>query len=156
ITGQDLVEWQLRVAAGDPLPCTQEDLHINGHAFEARVYAEDPARGFLPATGTIAHLREPEMTRTRIDSGVREGDTVGLHYDPMIAKLVAWGADRDIALRRLRRLLASYQLVGPTTNLAFLARVAGHADFAAGNITTGFVEQHQDVLFATAGAVPEW
>ncbi len=155
VTGQDLVEWQLRVAGGEPLPCTQAELHLHGHAFEARVYAEDPAREFLPATGTIVHLREPDLAHTRIDSGVREGDTVGLHYDPMIAKLVAWGEDRPAALKRLRQLLAGYELVGPVTNMAFLARVAGTADFAAGRITTDFVEQHREALFPAAAVAPE-
>jgi len=154
VTGQDLVEWQLRVAAGEPLPCGQSDLALDGHAFEARVYAEDPARGFLPAAGTIRHLREPQGEGLRIDGGVREGDTVGLHYDPMIAKLVAWGPDRATALRRLQQLLSGYQLVGPTTNLGFLARVAAHPDFAAGRITTGFIDQHAEGLFAPAPAVP--
>src|SRR5690349_20307470 len=107
ITGLDLVEWQLRVACGEPLPLTQEQLAINGHAIEARVYAEDPARGFLPATGTITHLRQPVgSAHVRIDSGVSAGDSIGVYYDPMIAKVIAWDIDRPAALRRLQTALS--------------------------------------------------
>jgi 3-methylcrotonyl-CoA carboxylase alpha subunit len=131
ITGLDLVEWQLRVAAGEPLPLTQEQLAIHGHAIEARIYAEDPTRGFLPATGTITHLREPAAsTHVRIDTGVRAGDSIGVHYDPMIAKLIAWDVDRPSALRRLGAALAEYQLAGPPNNLSFLSRVIAHPAFA--------------------------
>jgi len=131
ITGLDLVEWQLRVAAGEALPLTQEQLAINGHAIEARIYAEVPARGFLPATGTIAHLREPpQSAHVRIDSGVRAGDSIGLHYDPMIAKLIAWDTDRPSALRRLSAALSGYQLAGPANNISFLARIVAHPAFA--------------------------
>jgi 3-methylcrotonyl-CoA carboxylase alpha subunit len=148
ITGQDLVEWQLRVAAGEPLPVTQEQLSINGHAFEARIYAEDPERDFLPSIGRLEHLRTPtESPHVRIDTGVRQGDEVSLHYDPLIAKLIVWDRDRDNALRRLRQALGEYQVVGVSTNLGFLFAVAAHPAFASGEVHTGFIEQHRAELF---------
>jgi 3-methylcrotonyl-CoA carboxylase alpha subunit len=148
ITGQDLVEWQLRVAAGEPLPRTQEQLAIGGHAIEARIYAEDPTRDFLPSTGDLTHLRTPrENAHVRIDTGVRQGDSVSIHYDPMIAKLIVWDATRAGALRRLRSALGEYQVVGVTTNIEFLAAVAAHPAFAAGDLDTGFIERHRTALF---------
>ena len=151
ITGADLVEWQLRVAAGEALPCGQADLAINGHAIEARVYAEDPAREFLPSIGLLRHLRAPgESVHVRIDTGVRQGDEVSMHYDPMIAKLIVWDTDRAGALRRLRQALAEYQVVGVTTNLAFLGAVAAHPAFGAGDLDTGFIERHRAALFPEA------
>jgi 3-methylcrotonyl-CoA carboxylase alpha subunit len=152
ITGQDLVEWQLRVAAGERLPLRQEELAITGHAIEARVYAEDPARDFLPATGVLAHLRPPpEGAHVRVDTGVREGDAVTIHYDPMIAKLVVWDTDRDGAVRRLRAALAEYQVVGVTTNLAFLGAVAAHPAYAAAELDTRFIERHRAELVGDEG-----
>ena len=154
ITGVDLVEWQLRVAAGEPLPMQQGALEHRGHAFEARVYAEDPDREFLPATGTITHLRQPDdPAHIRIDSGVRAGDEIGIHYDPMIAKVITWDVDRAAALRRLRGALAGYELAGLKTNVAFLLGVASHPAFAgAGEDTstldTGLIERHRHDLFA--------
>ena len=151
ITGQDLVEWQLRVAAGEPLPCRQEALGIRGHAIEVRLYAEDPARDFLPASGELIHLRTPaENAHLRIDSGVRQGDLVSVHYDPMLAKLIVWGQDRAEAVRRLRGALADCQVVGPATNLGFLAALAAHPAFAAGELDTGFIERHRASLFPEA------
>jgi len=148
VTGQDLVEWQLRVAAGEPLPLRQQDLSLRGHAFEARVYAEDPANDFLPATGRITHLRTPsEGPHVRIDTGVREGDEVSVHYDPMIAKLVVWDEDRANALRRLRQALARFQVVGPTTNIDFLQGLTAHPAFAAARLDTGFIDSHRESLF---------
>ncbi|MFB4203345.1 Acetyl-/propionyl-coenzyme A carboxylase alpha chain [wastewater metagenome] len=148
ITGEDLVEWQLRVADGEPLPRGQESLTIHGHAFEARIYAEDPANDFLPATGRISHMRTPdEGAQVRIDTGVREGDEVSVHYDPMIAKLVVWDEDRASALRRLRRSLAHFQVVGPTTNITFLQALTAHPAFAAAELDTGFIDNHRDALF---------
>ena len=148
ITGQDLVQWQLLVASGAPLPCSQDQLAINGHAIEARIYAEDPSRDFLPSTGSLTHLRTPpESAHVRIDTGVRQGDSVSINYDPMIAKLIVWDATRAGALRRLRSALAEYQVVGVTTNVEFLAAVAVHPAFAAGELDTGFIERHKDVLF---------
>ncbi|MCU0868520.1 MAG: acetyl/propionyl/methylcrotonyl-CoA carboxylase subunit alpha [Burkholderiales bacterium] len=161
ITGLDLVEWQLRVAAGEPLPKTQEQLAIRGHAVEARIYAEDPDRGFVPSIGRLAHLREPAASAfVRVDTGVREGDEIGVHYDPMIAKLVCWDVDRDAALRRLRLALAQYQVVGPVTNLDFLARVVAHPAFAQAHrdpttLDTGLIETHREALFPPKAAVPD-
>jgi len=143
ITGQDLVEWQIRVAAGAPLPLGQGDIACRGHAFEARLYAEDPARDFLPATGRLAHLRLPDDdAHIRVDSGVVQGDEVSPHYDPMIAKLIAWDTDRDAALRRLRTALAGTEIAGVTTNAGFLAAVAAHPAFRAGGVDTGFIARH--------------
>ncbi|MDO9067322.1 MAG: acetyl/propionyl/methylcrotonyl-CoA carboxylase subunit alpha [Deltaproteobacteria bacterium] len=148
ITGQDLVEWQLRVAGGDPLPLRQKELAIGGHAIEARIYAEDPSRDFLPSIGRLSHLRTPaENAHVRIDTGVREGDEVSIHYDPMVAKLIVWDTDRAGALRRLKSALAEYQVVGVTTNIGFLSQVAAHPAFAAGDFDTGFIERHRAALF---------
>ncbi len=156
ITGQDLVEWQLRVAAGQPLPSRQDQLAIRGHAFEARVYAEDPERDFLPAIGRLVHLRPPaEGPHVRVDTGVREGDEVSMHYDPMIAKLIVWDEDRDRALARMRRALADYQVVGLTTNLRFLGRLAAHPAFIAGDVDTGFIARHADALLSPQGQAPD-
>jgi len=150
ITGLDLVEWQLRVAAGRPLPRRQQELTMRGHAVEVRVYAEQPARGFLPSTGTIEHLRTPEEgPHVRVDTGVRQGDAVTVHYDPLIAKLVVWDDDRPAALRRLRTALAGFEMVGPATNLSMLAAVAAHPAYARADLDTGFVERHKDDLLAT-------
>ena len=152
ITGQDLVEWQLKVAAGLPLPCRQDDLAIGGHAIEARIYAEDPSRDFLPSIGRLAHLVTPaESAHVRIDTGVRQGDEVSIYYDPMVAKLVVWDSDRAGALRRLQKALADYQVVGVTTNVGFLGNVAAHAAFAAGDLDTGFIGRHREELFPAAG-----
>ena len=146
ITGQDLVEWQLRVAAGEPLPLRQEDLRITGHAIEARLYAEDPGRGFLPATGTLHRLDTPEGPGIRVETGVRQGDAVTVHYDPMIAKLVAHGEDRPAALRRLRAALACYRIAGLSTNRDFLLRLVGNPSFVGGPADTGFIERHRAEL----------
>jgi 3-methylcrotonyl-CoA carboxylase alpha subunit len=161
ITGQDLVEWQLRVAAGEPLPLSQEELSITGHAIEARIYAEDPARDFLPAAGRVAHLREPRASaHVRVDSGVQAGDEVGVHYDPMIAKLIVWDKDRSSALRRLRTALGEYQVAGITTNLAFLSAVTAHPDFAdadrnPASLDTGLIQRNRAALFPGPVPVPE-
>jgi 3-methylcrotonyl-CoA carboxylase alpha subunit len=149
ITGLDLVEWQLRVAAGEPLPLAQEDLTCSGHAIEARLYAEDPERGFLPSTGTLAHLRLPEPTEAiRIETGVAAGERISPFYDPMLAKVVAWGPDRASALRRLRAALGATEIVGAASNLEFLARVMSHQAFAAGPVATAFVEENAADLLA--------
>jgi 3-methylcrotonyl-CoA carboxylase alpha subunit len=161
ITGLDLVEWQLRVAAGEPLPLAQEQLAINGHAIEARVYAEDPARDFLPAAGTIHRLRQPAAgTHVRVDTGVGEGDEIGVHYDPMIAKLIVWDVDRDAAVRRMRAALADYQIVGLTTNVAFLTAVVAHRAFASahrepGLLDTGLIARYQRELLPDAQPAPD-
>ncbi len=144
ITGVDLVEWQLRVAAGEALPAKQEDLSIDGHAFEARLYAEDVAAGFLPATGRLTHLVFPDGARA--DTGVRPGDVISPYYDPMIAKLIVHGATRAIALRRLERALSETRVAGSVTNLAFLRRLAGHRGFAAGDVDTGLIGRDLEAL----------
>jgi len=148
ITGQDLVDWQLRVADGEALPLTQEQLRIHGHAIETRVYAEDPARDFRPSIGIISHLKPPvEGPHVRVDSGVRSGDAISIHYDPMIAKLIVWDRDRAAAIQRLRRALADYEAVGVTTNLAFLAHIAAHPAYSAGELDTGFIGRNSAALF---------
>jgi 3-methylcrotonyl-CoA carboxylase alpha subunit len=148
ITGQDLVEWQLKVACGEPLPCTQSELSITGHAFEARIYAEDPANEFLPAAGKLTWLQQPmESAHVRVDTGVALGDEVGVFYDPMIAKLIVWDEDRERALQRLDHALAAYRIIGVTTNIDFLRRLATHDAFAAGELSTEFIAQHKSSLF---------
>ena len=145
ITGLDLVEWQFRVAAGEKLPSLAPT--ITGHAIEARVYAEDPARDFLPSVGRLLHLRQPaERPGVRVDTGVRQGDSITPNYDPMIAKLIVHGADRPDALRRMSAALAEYEVVGVQTNLALLRAVVAEPDFAAGRFDTGFIGQHPGVL----------
>jgi 3-methylcrotonyl-CoA carboxylase alpha subunit len=147
ITGTDLVEWQLRVASGERLPKLQDELTINGHAFEARVYAENPRNQFLPATGTIEKLRTPQIgEHLRIDTGVREGDAITPNYDPMIAKLIVHGETRAQALQRLAMALDDYAVVGFANNVEFLQRVARHPAFAAAEIDTGFIPRHTDSL----------
>ncbi len=140
ITGFDLVEWQLRVASGETLPAAQKDISITGHAVEARLYAEDPANGFLPSIGRLERLRLPSSVR--VDSGVREGDTVTPFYDPMIAKMIAHDATREGALAKLASALAASQIAGPRTNNAFLIRALRSRDFVAGEIDTGFIDRH--------------
>ncbi|MEO0036621.1 MAG: hypothetical protein RLZZ501_2644 [Pseudomonadota bacterium] len=155
ITGLDLVEWQLRVAAGEPLPRRQDELALHGAAIEVRLYAEDPERDFLPATGRIEHLRFPEAgPHLRIDSGVRAGDRIGVHYDPMLAKLIVWDEDRAGAIRRLRAALAATELTGTATNLGLLAAIAAHPAFAAAELDTGFIARHQDTLLPPPPPAP--
>ncbi|MCR9123816.1 MAG: acetyl/propionyl/methylcrotonyl-CoA carboxylase subunit alpha [Phyllobacteriaceae bacterium] len=146
VTGLDLVEWQLRVAAGEKLPLSQDKIVLEGHAFEARLYAEDPANGFLPQTGTLAHL---EFGNARIDTGVRTGDAITPFYDPMIAKLINHGETRDEALGRLRTALADTHVAGTVTNRAFLAALAAHEGFAAGAVDTGLIDRDLDMLTAS-------
>jgi len=153
ITGVDLVEWQLRIAAGEPLPAKQEDLRIDGHAFEARIYAEDPTRDFLPGTGKILHLETPgESARVRVDTGVRAGDVVTPYYDAMIAKLVVHDRDRARALERLAAALGELEVAGPVTNVDFLRRLARCDAFSKGELDTGLIERHRDELLAPIGA----
>lgn len=148
VTGQDLVAWQLAVAAGEPLPLRQEQIKVQGHAVEVRLYAEDPQRDFLPATGTLARLRWPEGDGVRVDTGVIEGDAITAYYDPMIAKLISFGDDRLMAIRRMVQALGQCELAGITTNLPFLHRITDHPAFAAADLHTGFIEQHSDALLA--------
>ncbi|KAJ6644763.1 hypothetical protein lerEdw1_013578 [Lerista edwardsae] len=154
ITGTDLVEWQLRVAAGEEIPLMQEDISLKGHAFEARIYAEDPSNNFMPGAGPLLHLSTPPADScTRIETGVRQGDEVSIHYDPMIAKLVVWAADRDAALRRLRYCLQQYNIVGLSTNVDFLLNLAAHREFESGNVHTNFITQYYDELFPPKEAI---
>ncbi|XP_063023295.1 methylcrotonoyl-CoA carboxylase subunit alpha, mitochondrial [Melospiza melodia melodia] len=155
ITGTDLVEWQLRVAAGEKIPLLQEEILLQGHAFEARIYAEDPNNNFMPGAGPLLHLSTPPADRfTRIETGVRQGDEVSVHYDPMIAKLVVWAEDRPAALRKLRYSLHQYNIVGLSTNIDFLLSLSGHPQFEAGNVHTNFIPQHHDELFPPKKATP--
>jgi 3-methylcrotonyl-CoA carboxylase alpha subunit len=146
ITGVDLVEWQLRVASGEDLPAEQNDLTINGHAFEARLYAEDVPAGFLPATGRLAYLGFPELAR--IETGVRQGDVISPWYDPMIAKVVAWGPTRAIALRSLESALVDTDVAGSVTNLDFLIALTRHQGFRDGQVDTGLIGRDIDALTA--------
>jgi 3-methylcrotonyl-CoA carboxylase alpha subunit len=155
VTGLDLVEWQLRVAAGEPLPMCQQDLVLHGHAIEARLYAEYPERGFLPQTGTLHGLRFPPSEVARVDTGVRQGDAVTPFYDPMIAKIIAWGEDRAAAVGRLRHALAETAVLGVATNLKFLARVAAHPEFTSGAVDTGFIERHRASLMPPRQPAPD-
>ncbi|USX14442.1 acetyl/propionyl/methylcrotonyl-CoA carboxylase subunit alpha [Oxalobacteraceae bacterium OTU3CAMAD1] len=169
ITGTDLVEWQLRVAAGEPLPKQQHELAIKGHAIEARIYAENPEKGFLPSIGTLRHLATPDAVSfelgagssvsvpagVRIDSGVRAGDAISPFYDPMIAKLIVWGADRKQALARMAQALSEYQVVGLATNIAFLKRLVEGQAFSTADLDTGLIERNQDALFPAPQAAPK-
>ncbi|WNL45020.1 acetyl/propionyl/methylcrotonyl-CoA carboxylase subunit alpha [Dyella sp. BiH032] len=147
--GLDLVEWQLRVAAGEPLPLRQEDIRAHGHAIEVRLYAEDPEQNFLPGSGKLLRLRLPERSRhVRIDGGVIEGDTVTIFYDPMIAKLIVYGADRPQALQRLRDALMTCEIAGPKSNIAFLERLTRHPAVVEGRIDTGYLDRHLDEFLA--------
>ncbi len=151
ITGQDLVEWQLVVAAGGKMPLTQDELRIDGHAVEVRLYAEDPARNFLPSTGTLVHLKLPEEgVHVRVDTGVRQGDTVTPFYDPMIAKVIVHDRDRTSAMRRMAALMGETEVVGVTTNSALLKALCSHPAFVGGEVDTGFIERHRATLFVKA------
>src|SRR5471032_278316 len=167
ITGTDLVEWQLRVAAGQRLPKLQDELAIHGHSIEARIYAENPEKGFLPSIGTLRHLDTPSAVafelggaagipaNVRIDSGVRAGDAISPFYDPMIAKLIVWGADRTQALARMSQALSEYQIVGLATNIAFLKRLIEGAAFSGADLDTGLIERNHATLFPPAHAASD-
>jgi 3-methylcrotonyl-CoA carboxylase alpha subunit len=149
ITGLDLVEWQLLVAAGEPLPRSQDQLVINGHALEARIYAESPERDFMPATGRLQYLSAPHTSASvRVDSGVRTGDEIGINYDPLIAKLIVHGSDRNQAIARMQRALLDYQVLGLQTNIAFLSKLVSTTSFGEAEFDTGFIDQHRNELFA--------
>jgi 3-methylcrotonyl-CoA carboxylase alpha subunit len=166
VTGLDLVEWQLRIAAGEPLPLAQEQVALRGHAIEARICAENPGAGFLPATGRLAVARWPahvafarprdDAWRPRVDSGFGEGDTIGPHYDSMIAKLIVWGDDRAQALARLDAALRETHIVGLHTNVAFLRRVVASRSFATADLDTALIEREHAALFEAPGLAPEW
>ncbi|CAG0996572.1 partial 3-methylcrotonyl-CoA carboxylase alpha subunit, partial [Rhodocyclaceae bacterium] len=153
ITGLDLVEWQLRVASGEPLPLAQEQLAIRGHALEARIYAEDPDKGFLPSTGRLVHLAPPEESlHVRVDTGVEQGDEISPHYDPMIAKLIVWDETRERACARMLQSLASYRVVGVSNNVGFLSRLVACPAFAQADLDTGLIEREKGFLFPEGGA----
>ena len=155
ITGLDLVEWQLRVAADEPLPLQQSELSIGGHALEARVYAEDPDRGFLPSTGKLVHLVAPkEGEGVRVDTGVEQGDSITPFYDPMIAKLIVHGADRPEALAKMKAALAAYRIVGVANNVEFLGRLIATPSFANAALDTALIEREQARLAPPAGDPP--
>jgi 3-methylcrotonyl-CoA carboxylase alpha subunit len=149
ITGQDLVEWQLHVAQGEPLPRAQHELAIDGHALEARIYAEDPARDFLPSIGHIAHWQMPAASaNVRVDTGFRAGDDVSPYYDPMLAKLIVHGRDRAAACALMQAALAQCVVAGVATNLGLLERVVAHPAFASGDVDTGLIPRHREALLA--------
>jgi 3-methylcrotonyl-CoA carboxylase alpha subunit len=156
ITGEDLVEWQLRVAHGERLPKLQDGLAMRGHALEARIYAEDPDKGFLPAVGRITHLGLPPASRhVRIDTGVTAGDEISPYYDPMIAKLIVWDEDRPSALTRMRNALEAFHVTGLTTNIAFLQRLVASAPFASAELDTGLIERARAEIFPAPKAASE-
>ncbi|KAL4920860.1 carbamoyl-phosphate synthase L chain, ATP binding domain-containing protein [Aspergillus aurantiobrunneus] len=160
VTGQDLVHWQLKVAEGAKLPLTQEEVEANiarrGHAIEARIYAENPAQGFIPDSGTLLHVRTPAITEDiRIDAGFVKGDEVSAHYDPMIAKLIVRGGDRQEAIRKLAAALEEYEVAGPVTNIEFLKTICKSPDFISGEVETGYIEKHRNELFAREAIEPE-
>ncbi|SGY47866.1 BQ5605_C001g00585 [Microbotryum silenes-dioicae] len=151
ITGVDLVQWQLEVAAGNPIPLKQNEIKRTGHAFECRIYAENPRNNFLPDTGLLRHVKPPATSsNVRMETGFGTGDEISVFYDPLIAKLIVHGSDRTEALRVLRKALAEYQVVGPQTNIEFLKRLSEHESFIAGDVETGFIPKHFDALFAPA------
>ena len=155
ISGTDLVEWQLNAASGNQLAKTQDELQINGHALEVRIYAENPDSDFLPGTGKISFMQTPtESENVRIDTGIRMGDEVSVFYDPMIAKLVVWDKDRHSAIRRMYDALGDYKIVGLTTNIAFLKRVIMHDAFMNGIVDTKFIEEYKDSLITSKERIP--
>ncbi|XP_014513758.1 methylcrotonoyl-CoA carboxylase subunit alpha, mitochondrial isoform X2 [Vigna radiata var. radiata] len=147
IVGQDLVEWQILVANGEALPLNQSQVPISGHAFEARIYAENVQKGFLPATGVLHHYHVPVSSEVRVETGVKQGDTVSMHYDPMIAKLVVWGDNRASALVKLKDSLSKFQVAGLPTNVSFILKLANHGAFANGNVETHFIDNYKEDLF---------
>ena len=157
ITGIDLVAWQLRVAAGEAIPLQQDEITCDGHAIEARLYAEDPARDFAPGFGVLAHLHLPEEDDgLRIDTGVDEGDEVTVHYDPMIAKIIDQAPDREAACAAMSDALAEIRIAGPATNETFLRSIVDHAEFRTGGFDTGFIARTLDGLAPSDDAAPDW
>ena len=154
VTGQDLVEWQLRIACGEPLPCRQEQIACRGHAMEARIYAEDPASGFLPDSGTLTALDLPRRSWARIDTGVEAGDNVSVHYDPLIAKLVVSGEHRTVCLARLKTALAECHIAGLTSNLGFLLQLAASDEFTHAAIDTGLLDRALETILQPDAAPP--
>lgn len=155
ITGEDLVAWQIRIARGEVLPLSQDQVPLNGHAIEVRLYAEDPDNDFLPATGTLNLYREPAAgPGRRVDTGIEEGDSISPFYDPMIGKLIAWGENREEARQRLLAMLAETHISGVRTNLAFLSRILAHPAFAAAELDTDFIPRHEQDLFVSPSELP--
>jgi 3-methylcrotonyl-CoA carboxylase alpha subunit len=155
ITGLDLVEWQLKVGAGETLPLRQEQLLIRGHALEARIYAEDPDKGFLPSIGKLIHLAPPvETLHVRVDTGVEQDDEISPHYDPMIAKLIVWDETRERALARMLQALADYRVVGVANNIGFLSRLVACPAFAHADLDTGLIERERAFLFPEGAEPP--
>jgi 3-methylcrotonyl-CoA carboxylase alpha subunit len=156
ITGLDLVEWQLRVAAGEPLPLAQQAVTMHGHAIEARIYAEDPAHDFLPSIGKLVHLGAPEPSRhVRIDTGVEQGDAITPFYDPMIAKLIVWDETRELAVRRMDNALAEWRIVGVTTNVEFLRRLVSSQSFSEAELDTGLIEREKEWIWSKEAATSD-
>ena len=154
ITGLDLVEWQLNIAAGDPLPLTQDEVVLTGHAIEARIYAENPAKKFLPSPGNLSHLRLPDQgSHIRVDAGVAAGDSITPHYDPLIAKLIVWDEDRARAVRRLSGALTEIHVIGLVTNRDFLLGISNHHAFRDAALDTGFIDRHLAELIPEVGPV---
>ncbi len=156
ITGLDLVEWQLRVAAGEPLPLAQQELTMHGHAIEARIYAEDPAHDFLPSIGKLVHLGAPEPSKhVRIDTGVEQGDAITPFYDPMIAKLIVWDETRELAVRRMSSALAEWRVVGVANNVEFLRRLVTSHSFREAELDTGLIEREKEWIWSKEAATPD-
>jgi len=164
VLGLDMVDWQVRIAAGEPLTLKQTDIQPRGHAIEARIYAEDPYNDFAPSTDTLLRWRPPAGPGLRVDCGVEEGQEVSIHYDPMLAKLVAWGPDRDASLRRLEVALSQFQVLGVLTNIPVLRSLLTHPQFQSGDYDTGFLEWNPAVTvpspseetFTLARALAAW
>jgi len=152
VTGLDLVRAQIEIAMGGPLPWRQQDLVQRGHAIECRLYAEDPSAGFLPQAGPLLLYREPSGPGIRVDSGVEEGTNVGVHYDPMLAKLIAWGQDRNAAIARSIEALGAFPVLGVRTNIEFLRRILDHPSFRSGDTATSFIDEHSAELLDAAQA----
>jgi acetyl/propionyl-CoA carboxylase alpha subunit len=155
VTGVDLVRAQLLVASGEAAPWRQAGLAQRGHAIEARVYAEDPARGFLPQAGSLLLYREPRLPGVRVDAGVAEGDEVPVHYDPLLAKVIAWAETRVLAIRRLVEALRAFPVLGIRTNIPFLLRVLDHEAFAAGKMDTSFLDRETSLTEEPPMALPD-
>ena len=156
ITGLDLVEWQLRIAAGEPLPLKQDQLTMRGHAIEARIYAEDPNNAFLPSIGKLVHLSAPAQSEhVRIDTGVDQGDAITSFYDPMIAKLIVWDENRELAVRRMESALAEYQIVGLTSNVQFLHHLVSSPSFSTATLDTGLIEREKEWIWPKQSAPPD-
>jgi acetyl/propionyl-CoA carboxylase alpha subunit len=151
-TGLDLVQWQVRIACGEELPYTQGELQQRGHAIECRVYAEDPSNQYLPSTGVLLRVVEPKGPGIRVDSGVESDDSVSIHYDPMLAKVIAHAETRDRAIRRMRTALMDYAVLGVTTNMGLLQRILAHPEFVHGRATTAFMDQYSHELLPDVGA----